>query len=53
MATAAARRAGGWAGVFSCRPDGSDVEIVGHAGINPVDVVFSEEGEMCSKRSFL
>lgn len=40
--------AGSCAGVFSCWPDGSGVEIVGHAGINPVEVAFSEEGEMFS-----
>jgi len=34
------------AGVFSCRPDGSDVEIFGTGGINPVEVVFSPEGEL-------
>jgi len=36
------------AGLFSCRADGTDVEIVGHSGINPVEVVFSEEGEAFS-----
>ncbi|MEO1996515.1 MAG: PVC-type heme-binding CxxCH protein [Planctomycetaceae bacterium] len=34
------------AGVFSCRPDGSDVQIFGTGGINPVEVVFSPEGEL-------
>ena len=33
-------------GVFSCRPDGSDVEIFATGGINPVEVVFSPEGEL-------
>jgi len=37
---------GNWAGVFSCRTDGSDVRIECHAGINPVEVVFSPEGDM-------
>ncbi len=37
---------GSCAGVFSCWPDGTGVEIVGHAGINPVEVAFSPEGEM-------
>lgn len=36
------------AGLFSCRPDGTDLEVVGHAGVNPVEVVFSPEGEMFS-----
>jgi putative membrane-bound dehydrogenase-like protein len=36
------------AGIFSCRPDGTDVEVLGHAGINPVEVAFSEEGEIFS-----
>ena len=36
------------AGVFSCRPDGSDVRIEGQGGINPVDLVFTRSGEMLS-----
>ena len=36
------------AGVFSCWPDGRDVQIEGLGGINPVDVVFTETGEMLS-----
>ena len=36
------------AGVFSCWPDGSDVQIEGLGGINPVDIVFTEAGEMLS-----
>jgi putative membrane-bound dehydrogenase-like protein len=37
---------GSAAGVFSCRSDGSDVEIFATGGINPVEVAFSPEGEM-------
>lgn len=37
---------GNWASVFSCQPDGTDVRIECHAGINPVEVIFTEEGEM-------
>lgn len=37
---------GSAAGVFSCRLDGSDVEIFATGGINPVEVAFSPEGEM-------
>ena len=36
------------AGVFSCFPDGSDVRIDGQGGINPVDVIFTENGDMFS-----
>ncbi len=36
---------GNWAGVFSCRPDGTDVRVECHAGINPVEVAFTPEGE--------
>lgn len=36
------------AGVFSCNPDGSDVRIEGQGGINPVDIEFTETGEMLS-----
>ena len=36
------------AGVFSCWPDGRDVQIEGLGGINPVDIVFTETGEMLS-----
>ena len=36
------------AGIFSCRPDGSDVKIEGHGGINPVDIEFTDTGEMFS-----
>ena len=36
------------AGVFSCWPDGSDVRIEGQGGINPVDIVFTGNGEMLS-----
>ena len=39
---------GSAAGVFSCRPDGTDVEVFGNGGINPVEVVFTPEGEMLS-----
>ena len=34
------------AGVFSCRLDGSRVEIFATGGINPVEVAFSSEGEL-------
>ncbi len=34
------------AGVFSCWPDGSDVRIEGQGPVNPVDVVFTPEGEL-------
>jgi putative membrane-bound dehydrogenase-like protein len=34
------------AGVFSCRPDGGDVEVFGNGGINPVEVVFTPAGEL-------
>lgn len=36
------------AGVFSCNPDGSDVRIEGQGGINPVDIEFTDTGEMLS-----
>ncbi len=36
------------AGVFSCRPDGSEVRVDGQGGINPVDVAFTRSGEMLS-----
>ncbi|MEM7387406.1 MAG: HEAT repeat domain-containing protein, partial [Verrucomicrobiota bacterium] len=36
------------AGVFSCLPDGSDVLVEGQGGINPVDIVFTDEGDMLS-----
>lgn len=36
------------AGIFSCNPDGSDVRIEGHGGINPVDIEFTDTGEMFS-----
>jgi len=36
------------AGIFSCRPDGSDVRIEGQGGINPVDIEFTDTGEMFS-----
>lgn len=36
------------AGVFSCWPDGSGVRVEGQGGINPVDIVFTENGEMLS-----
>lgn len=35
-------------GVFSCRPDGSDVRIDGQGPINPVEVIFTPEGELLS-----
>ena len=36
------------AGVFSCWPDGSDVQVEGQGGVNPVDIVFTENGDMLS-----
>ena len=39
---------GSAAGVFSCRPDGTDVRVFGTGGINPVEVAFTPEGEMLS-----
>ena len=36
------------AGVFSCNPDGTDVRIEGQGGINPVDIEFTDTGEMLS-----
>ena len=36
------------AGVFSCWPDGRDVRVEGQGGINPVDVVFTRNGDMLS-----
>ena len=36
------------AGVFSCRPDGTDVEVFGNGGVNPVEVAFTPEGELIS-----
>ncbi|MBI1915690.1 MAG: HEAT repeat domain-containing protein [Planctomycetes bacterium] len=37
---------GNWAGVFSCRSDGTDVRVECHAGINPVEVIFTPEGDL-------
>lgn len=37
---------GNFASVFSCTADGTDVRVESHAGINPVEVEFTEEGEM-------
>ncbi|MCH2580289.1 MAG: dehydrogenase, partial [Planctomycetes bacterium] len=34
------------AGVFSCRTDGSDIRVVCHAGINPVELAFTPWGDM-------
>ena len=34
------------AGVFSCRLDGSDIRVVCHAGINPVEIAFTPRGDM-------
>ena len=36
------------AGVFSCWPDGSDVQVEGQGGVNPVDIVFTSNGDMLS-----
>ena len=36
------------AGVFSCWPDGSDVRVEGQGGVNPVDIVFTPNGDMLS-----
>lgn len=37
---------GNWASVFSCDINGGDVRVESHCGINPVEVVFTPEGEM-------
>jgi putative membrane-bound dehydrogenase-like protein len=37
---------GSSAGVFSCRADGTDVQVHGNGGINPVEVAFTPEGEL-------
>lgn len=37
---------GNWASVFSCNVNGGDVRVESHAGINPVEVEFTAEGEM-------
>ena len=34
--------------VFSCRPDGSDLQVFGQGPLNPVEVAFSPEGELFS-----
>ena len=34
------------AAVFSCRTDGTDVEVFGNGGINPVEVAFTPDGEL-------
>ena len=39
---------GSAAGIFSCRENGTDVEVFGNGGINPVEVAFTPEGEMLS-----
>ncbi len=36
------------AGVFSCTLDGNDVQVVGLGPINPVEIIFTPEGEMIS-----
>jgi len=36
------------AGVFSCTQDGSDVEVFGLGPINPVEIVFTPEGDLLS-----
>jgi putative membrane-bound dehydrogenase-like protein len=36
------------AGIFSCWPDGSDVRVEGQGGVNPVDIVFTANGDMLS-----
>ena len=36
------------AGIFSCWPDGSDVQVEGQGGVNPVDIVFTSNGDMLS-----
>ena len=36
------------AGVFSCWPDGSGVQVEGQGGVNPVDIVFTSNGDMLS-----
>jgi putative membrane-bound dehydrogenase-like protein len=37
---------GNAAGVFSCRADGTDVQVFGTGGINPVEVAFTQAGEL-------
>ena len=37
---------GNAAAVFSCRADGTDVQVFGNGGINPVEVAFSPEGDL-------
>ena len=34
------------AGVFACRTDGSDIRVICHAGINPVELAFTPWGDM-------
>lgn len=34
------------AGVFACRPDGSGIRVICHAGINPVELAFTPWGDM-------
>ena len=36
------------AGIFSCWPDGSDVQVEGQGGVNPVDIIFTSNGDMLS-----
>ena len=36
------------AGIFSCWPDGTDVQVEGQGGVNPVDIVFTSNGDMLS-----
>ncbi|MGB6045363.1 MAG: PVC-type heme-binding CxxCH protein, partial [Pirellulales bacterium] len=37
---------GSAAGVFSCRADGTDLEVFGQGPVNPVDVEFTPDGEL-------
>ncbi len=39
---------GSAAGVYSCRADGTDLEVFGQGPVNPVDVEFTPEGELLS-----
>ncbi|MDC0267675.1 HEAT repeat domain-containing protein [bacterium] len=36
------------AGIFSCWPDGSDVQVEGQGGVNPVEMIFTRNGDMLS-----
>ena len=42
---------GAWAGVFSCKADGTDVRVECHSGINPVEVV-TQDGNVHNQFAF-